>query len=427
MHARRQKVRFPKTTTLGTLALTALSIGFSTTPCNEAAAESSRSSEKDVRNATVFERPRDHYDPIGIPVGSFRFWPRLDLSESYDDNIFAVNANKKSDFETLIEPSARLTSEWSRHSFLVEAGGHFHRFMDLKTENNTEFDSTAALHLDLGRGAEANAKTSYQRLTVARSDPEESGGIRPEQMDVFNTELSWSQPFGHFKPSVTAAFSDQKERESINSDKDRRYFIGKFRLSYVASPAINAFVEPTYTVTDFKQSSDRFGFNRDSNEFAVNFGVAYDITGILYGETSAGFYSVNFADTRFKDDSSFRISSKTTWSISPVASLIANVSRSSIVTNTVGSSNRVETGGSLTFQYELLRNLLLDGTASVARDKFNEIQRNDTTIGFKAGAQLFLNNNVALVAKYDFLRRTSSIPEAEFTENRVMIGIRGQF
>src|SRR6266699_1072721 len=50
------------------------------------------------RGQSVVERPRPEYDPLGIRFGSFFLYPRAELDEVYNDNVFATKTGTKSDF-----------------------------------------------------------------------------------------------------------------------------------------------------------------------------------------------------------------------------------------------------------------------------------------------------------------------------------------
>ena len=49
------------------------------------------------RPVAVLERTRSEYDPVGIPAGSFIFYPSSIGSVTFDDNVYATQTNKVSD------------------------------------------------------------------------------------------------------------------------------------------------------------------------------------------------------------------------------------------------------------------------------------------------------------------------------------------
>src|SRR5471032_70138 len=57
----------------------------------------------------------ENYDPKGVPMGSFRLFPELELDEVYNDNIYATTfgaAGRTASFIQLIKPTVKLNSDW---------------------------------------------------------------------------------------------------------------------------------------------------------------------------------------------------------------------------------------------------------------------------------------------------------------------------
>src|SRR4051812_21342077 len=47
------------------------------------------------RGQTVTDRPRPELDPLGVHLGTFFLYPRLELDELFNDNIFATRSGKQ--------------------------------------------------------------------------------------------------------------------------------------------------------------------------------------------------------------------------------------------------------------------------------------------------------------------------------------------
>src|SRR3954447_8123129 len=57
------------------------------------------------RGGTVLERPRPEYDPLGLRFSNWFLYPKIELDEVYNDNIFATKGNRKNDFITVVSPT----------------------------------------------------------------------------------------------------------------------------------------------------------------------------------------------------------------------------------------------------------------------------------------------------------------------------------
>src|SRR5215475_3811003 len=64
---------------------------------------------------TVTQRPRPEFQPVGLRVGDFFWFPRGELDESYNSNIFA-SPTATSDLITGLQPSFDLLSSFPRNA-----------------------------------------------------------------------------------------------------------------------------------------------------------------------------------------------------------------------------------------------------------------------------------------------------------------------
>ena len=64
-------------------------------------------------NVTALAAP--NLNAEGLPVGSFRLYPKLLILGGYDTNILATNDNTIEAGRTTVLPSVLFESQWSRH------------------------------------------------------------------------------------------------------------------------------------------------------------------------------------------------------------------------------------------------------------------------------------------------------------------------
>jgi hypothetical protein len=92
------------------------------------------------RGATVRDRPRPDYDPIGVPLGGFVAFPSITVSSEYNDNIFATDDNTEDDIITRLRPNVDLRSNWSRHLLGLTLGADLGFYADNTDENFQDFN-----------------------------------------------------------------------------------------------------------------------------------------------------------------------------------------------------------------------------------------------------------------------------------------------
>jgi hypothetical protein len=383
----------------------------------------------DFRDMTVLQRPREDFDPKGIPVGTgFRFMPSLDVQENYTDNLYAANTNQVDDFQTTISPKVALNSNWSRHSLSVSGYANIHRYINRGTEDNDEYGAKANLGLDLAHGGTLSFEGGYDHTTIARGDPEERRALTPEEVGLTHGNVQWQQQFSFLLLGATAQYLEAEEDSDLNRDKNYKAYTGSFRVGYVFSPALSVFIEPNYTDYDYHAPIFLGGFDRDSETMGINAGAAYDITGVLYGETRIGWYRAGFKDPRIKSDSGISVQSKTTWNPTARDSIIFTLVRQSVPTNDPNSSSRVRTGGDVEFQHELTRNIVLRLDAGYHNDKFVEstVGREEDVIDASIRGDYYLNRYLSFYMSYTYTNLDSTVKVDSYDENQIMIGIHTQ-
>ena len=101
-------------------------------------------------SVSVRERPRPEYDPLGIRFGGFNLNGSLDLGATNSDNIFAEETGEDEDTIFTAGLRGRLTSNWSRHALVVEAGASTVSHQDFSSEDYDASFAGITGRLDVG-------------------------------------------------------------------------------------------------------------------------------------------------------------------------------------------------------------------------------------------------------------------------------------
>ncbi|MEM9122743.1 MAG: outer membrane beta-barrel protein [Pseudomonadota bacterium] len=383
--------------------------------------------QQELRGQTVFERDRPEFDAKGIDAGGFVLFPTLSVTATYEDNIFADEDDEESDTIIRTRPGIQARSKWSRHELRAGADFRANSFLDNSEQDTAEYGADASLLLDISRRANLRVGAAFDRLTVDRADPEEAGREDPEELDQLRGNVVASYRFNRLGIAVEAKASDISFVDELDEDSDRQEYEIAPKVSYEFSPALSGFVEPFYRVRDFDNDRDAGGIDRDSDVRGAFVGVSYDLTEILYGDTSIGYFDTEFADDRFDNETGVSVRSRTTWNITPLTTLKGTVSRENLITNEPNSSSRTRFLVGAEAQHELRRNVLVGAKASFFQDDFTDDDREDDNLTFEATADYLVNRYASIAASWDITDRDSSQDGTSFTRNRFLIGIRTKF
>lgn len=78
-----------------------------------------REERPDLRSAAA--REAEVYDPKGVRIGSFKFFPEIEADEVFNNNVNASQNARQARFVELISPSLALRSDWTNHMLNIYA------------------------------------------------------------------------------------------------------------------------------------------------------------------------------------------------------------------------------------------------------------------------------------------------------------------
>jgi hypothetical protein len=392
-------------TALTAVSLLALSAGM---------AEAQEQNFKRDRNISVQERPRPDYDPAGLHTGAFVILPKATLGVGYDDNIFATPNNQTDDtvFHGRFEAQARST--WSRHR--LEFHGWFDRkqYVDHGNENTKDFLIGTSGQLDITRRDAVGGGLSFAHLTEPRTDPNSpTAAAKPIRYDQTSAYVSGVKEFNRLRLLGRFDYNkyDFKDDASLLAPdqdlRDRTVTTGVGRAEYALSPDTALFVEAAFNKRDYRITPALPNPNRNSTGSEYSVGANFDIGALARGEVQVGYMSQDYDYAPFGTTHGGTFHGKVEWFPTQLVTVTFFGDRTIEDATSVGSSGFVSTRFGVRTDYELLRNLIVDGGLAHEDDDYRGIDRDDKRWTFGVGATWMMNRNVGIRVAYDHLDRDS--------------------
>lgn len=380
-------------------------------------------------NVTVRDRSRPEFDPLGLRAGAFLLSPSVTLEEIYDDNVFAEPDDEESDFITLIQPRVRVASDFVRHQLGLSAGADIARYIDNDDEDYEDYFAGLDGRLDVRRDTVVTGAFDIGQFHEDRDDVEDVEADEITDFLRYGGQLSVAQRFNRLNvraTGISTVFDFDDVPGENNDDRDRTEWDALLRLGYLLSPRINVFTEGRYHIEDRDQDIDDAGVERDSDGWEARVGGEIDITAVLFGEAFVGYRRESFDEESFDDVDGISFGVDLTWN--PTSLTTVGLSGGSDIESTAqsGASGNFKTDVLLTVDHELLRNLLLRGTAGYERDDFDGIDRVDDTFDIGASLTYLLNRYLSVTGGYLFTDRSSDDETEEFSRNRIRLGLTAQ-
>lgn len=386
-------------------------------------------SQEPSPNVPVTQRPRPAYDALGMRAGGFLIYPSLTVSETYDDNIFAVPEDEDSDFITLVQPRIDVASNFVRHSLGFGVGSDIAFYADNTDENFQDVSVNADGRLDITRRSALSLSLDAGRFHESRDDPEDVEADELTEFYAYGGTVGFSQAFNrlNFRLSQGARRTDFQDAGDFNNDdRDRIIYDTRLRTGFFISPRFNTFVEGRYNIVRRDEEVDDDGFERDEHGWGVNGGVAVDITAILFGEAFVGYRRQHFEEDEFDTEDGISFGADLTWNPTTLTTLVLSGSGDFEPTNQADAASNFESSIALAVDHELLRNVLIGATVGFERDDFESIDRTDDTIIASGRVTYLLNRNFSLRGDYQYTDRSSDFANEEFTRNRFTLSLTAQ-
>ena len=386
------------------------------------------------RGVPVAERPRPDYDAVGIRAGSFLFLPELSISETYNDNIFARQANTDHDLITKVLPKVSLESDWNNHALNLTAGADIGRNLRSSKEKYEDYNFAADGRVDIRRDTSVSASVNYEQLHEDRGSPDDVGGITPTEYTKLSSDVGFRNKWNRVALEVGLGtemydYDDVARTGGItnNDDRDRDHYTLSTRLGYEIVPEYEGFVKASYNTIDYDAGTDDNGLNRDSDGYEVAVGTRLDLSGVLSGDVFAGYRSQDYDDAALETISGPVVGASLTWNVTALTTIKGSVSRTILETTQAGSSGFFNTRVGASVDHELRRNLLVGADVAGTNQKYRGNGRDDNQYDLGAYAKYLLNRHLYVSAEYDFLRKNSNAAGSSYSQNIFMVKLTTQY
>ena len=393
---------------------------------------------------TVTNRPRPEYDPIGVRVGDFFWFPRTELDEAYNSNIFATNTHPIYDLITAFQPSFDLLSIFPRNALNLHGTSAIQVYSDHPAQNTQDGTINLDGRLDVTAGSSfyGNAQVAHQHISYG--SPNSPGNIaQPVTYWDYIARAGYAQGGRRFSYSIDLGTESAQYNAaplvgggvSPQSSQDITISEGAVRGSYELVPDYLGYVRFATDLYNYWHTPPG-GTRANSTIYRVDLGLQILPRHIIYGEVYAGYLVQNFAVSGLGSTSAPDYGGRLVWNLTRLTTLTFNGART-FITGTP-SSPSIPTFGfagngylastiAVSGDHELLRDLLLNVNAYYENDSFQGINRTDNFFNVGAGFKYLVNRNLFLGGSYSYQQRSSTLAGGSYRQNIVLLRVGTQF
>lgn len=379
------------------------------------------------------------YEAKGLPLGSFRLFPTLQLAGDYDDNIFRTDTNTKGDFIFLEQPGVTLKSQWSRHELNLYAALAGFQYATHSSENRVDWHAGGNGRLDILRGIDLSGGGSYSVLHEVRFSADQPGGAKsPTRYSLTQADAALNYnpyrfgfrvggTFAHYDYAATTLISLPPIviPELFNNDRDRNEYVGFARASFEFSPGYAFFLLFDDKIVRYDNVPDRNGLDRNNHGYSIDGGLDMSLTNLIQGRFFGGYLSQKY-HAPLTNVSGFNFGADLTWTPTPLWTVNLTASRTLNGTTINTASAEDDRLVRLTADYSFRRNVLIEGSFAYNDANFRGSARDDKYSLFGIGLKYLMNRYMNAQLRYEHQHRNSTIAGQDFDDNAVTAGLNLQ-
>jgi hypothetical protein len=384
------------------------------------------------RGESVFERARPDYDALGMRAGGFMVFPRVEVGEAYNDNIFADEDDEEDDFITVVRPEVDVESNWGRHALNLRTGAEAGFFLDNDDENFIDGFAAVDGRLDVVRETFIFGGLGWRHRHEDRGSPDDVNGEEPTEYDMYSANVGAFRGRGRISARVDGEVDrfdfqdvDAAGGGEIDQDaRDRTHYTVSGRVGYEYLPDTEVFVRLTGRMRDYDELTAA-GLDRDSTGYAAVLGTDLDFTGKVTGEVFVGYQHTSYEDDDLNDIDGLAAGGAVLWNVTGLTSLRGFLEVSTEETTQAAASGYLASRLGASIEHELMRNVLLGAGVTVGRDDYEGINREDDIILGNVSAKYLINRNFYAGAEFTHRTRNSDTND-EYSQNVFLVRIGAQ-
>ena len=365
----------------------------------------------------------------GLPLGSFRLYPKLLILGGYDTNILATENSTIEAGRTTVLPSVLVESQWSRHELSFATFLESRLYPYESQENYLDWGFGSKGRLDIKDTTNLGGSINYQRLTEDRSGIDAlTQAPDPSQYGQFDVNAVFNHTFDQLTASLGASYTNLDYLEDNQSFRNRGLTRGTARLGYIFSPGYSVFAQGTVNNRDYFNRDTRIAGNpyQDSTGYDIGAGISSTLTNLITGELWVGYLEQYYTSSVFKDVKGVSFGANVTWFATPLTTVNIHGGRE-VVDATTGTAGGIfySTAG-LDIEHDVLDDLVLNAGFEYYNGDYIGISRDDDGWRVNAGVLYMLNRYVGVEVNYTYDNRDSNVAGQSFDRNQVDFGFEFQ-
>lgn len=386
---------------------------------------------EDIDPVTTDRRPArlarfEPYDPIGIRVGSFIFFPEIEIGGVWTDNVLS-SPDARSDIAAEIRSVSRLVSNWSMHALELR-GTSLNTFYDeFSSEDDRAWGVEARGRIDFARRTNLQGIVGHDVSQESRSAIDANQVGDRANVTVDRAEMALNHRFNRLSVQLRGSVSDSTYSDTdgfSNADRDTLETTQVVRATWEFKPTLSVFAEQELNQRD-KGGLPADGISRDSEGTRTRVGFDFGATGALLRGTIGIGYGHQAPDASVLSPvDAVLFDANLAWRPSEVTSFLLTAQSDIYDTTTVESGGVISHTVGIEARHAFRRYLLGSAGVVYTHYKYDATPfKEDQWLSF-VGLEYFASPEVVLFTRYQHLDFASNDLDGDYTSDEIRAGVR---
>ena len=380
---------------------------------------------------TVLSRARPLYEEHGVQIGGFTVRP--EVNQAIFDNSNVNGSSGPSSASGGLETSGQVSSSsnWSRNSLQATVGFDHYQYFSLPDQNHTNWNVGLGGGYTIGDHqltfAYVHSTDSQLGTTIglARS-------VTPVTDTIDSAELRYTIDLGRFTLTPSLAFSAYRfgnigsgDLQESQATLNRNVVAGGLVTRYALTGSTGLLFVVRGSGSNYTEQSPNT-LNNDSTSVMFLAGLDFRANSIWHYSLLAGVETRFFAAAQSTPYTAPILSADIVYTPTGVLTVTGSATRLIEDPSAAGTGGYVLTQGNFVIDYELMRNILLEGRAGFQNAVYlGGGTQNNVTIG--GGVTWLINQYMRLTLNDDFTNQTSPGGNAGAQDTNTLTGLSGAF
>lgn len=380
----------------------------------------------------VSNMERRDLTPDGIRMGNYMVIPNLGTALVFDDNIFGIDTDRRSDWRTEITPSLQLKSQLPRHVLDLSLDGKIVTYFENEDQNYENYRAKVdtALHYDHAHTLSLSLSTLLKH--EERDDPIASyTAAGPISVFEHRAATGITRDVGRLYGTLATSVErrDYVDTTSIYGEpldqdpRDTDTYSAGTKIGYRFSPGFE-FVTKVRLLKSDNRGDDEG--DRDSWGYEAVAGLVFETNPLLKWRILGGYGIRDYRDDALEDINTNLLQADVQWLPTQRLTIYGTLSRHIEEALDLSSSGLVETSAKVRADYELYHNLVLSGALEYRHDEFIDV-RTDDIVSARVGLDYYFSKNWLFTFGYEHQIRDSTDDSLDMHRNRFMVGAKLRF